>query len=151
MTINERLEQDIKTALLSGNSQEVSTLRGLKSSILYAAVAKGVKDTGLNETDTMDVLSKEAKKRQESADIYSKGGAAQRATDELQEKVIIERYLPAKLSDDELSKAVKDSITETGAKDAKDIGPVIALVKQKTQGAADSGLVAQKVKESLGL
>ncbi|HUD05869.1 MAG TPA: GatB/YqeY domain-containing protein [Candidatus Saccharimonadales bacterium] len=151
MTISERLEQDIKTALLSGNSKDVSTLRGLKSAILYAEVAKGVKDAGLSETDTQDVLSKEAKKRQESADLYNQGGEAHRAEEELQEKALIEKYLPPKLSDDQLSKVVNEAIAEVGAKDASSIGPVISLVKQKTQGAADNALVAQKVKESLGL
>jgi hypothetical protein len=151
MNISQQIEQDIKTALLSGNSREVSTLRGLKSAILYAEVATGVKDTGLSEADTLDVLAKEAKKRQESADLYNSGGEPERAKDELQEKAIIEKYLPAKLSDEELSKVISEAIEEVGAKDAKSIGPVIALVKQKTGGAADSAVVAQKVKESLGL
>lgn len=144
-----RIDQDLKTALLAGDKVLATTLRGLKSVILYAEVAKGVRDTGLGDEEITALLSKEAKKRQESADLYKQGGNEERAAAELAEKVVIEAYLPKQLSDEELQQVVDAAIAEVGADGPSAMGQVIGAVKQKTAGQADGGRIAQLVKERL--
>ena len=145
-----RLDQDLKTALLAGDKVLATTLRGLKSVILYAEVAKGSRDEGLGDEEIIGLFSKEAKKRQESADLYAKGGNDEKAAAELAEKKVIESYLPAQLSDEDIIKVVKEAIAEFGASDTSAMGQVIGAVKQKTAGQADGGRIAQLVKEHLG-
>lgn len=149
MDIKGQIEIDLKQAMLAGDKPLVSTLRGLKSAILYEEVAKGSREQGLPEADTLAVLTKEAKKRQESADLYRQGGDNERAGAELAEKAVIERYLPAQINDEELNKIIDEVITELGANDLKQIGPVIAAVKQRCKGSADSGRIAAGVKARL--
>lgn len=148
MSIKQQLDQDLKTAMLAGDKPLVSTLRGLKSAILYAEVAKDARDSGLPEAEVIDILTKEAKKRQESADMYAQGGSPERAEAEAAEKTVIEKYLPAQLPDEELKSLVQSVIRELGAgKEA--MGQVIGEVKKRSQGQADGARIAVLVKESL--
>src|ERR1700752_3547961 len=100
--LEQRLEQDIKTALLAGDKSRALTLRGLKAALLNVKVATGKRESGLTDAEVLPILSKEAKKRQESADLYQQGGNQEKAEAELTEKAIIEEYLPAQLSEAEL-------------------------------------------------
>ncbi len=150
MSISEDVDKDIKSAMLAGDKTLVTTLRGLKSVILYEEVAKGLRDTGLDEGVVVALFAKEAKKRQESADLYIKGGNQDKADAELAEKTIIEKYLPAQMSDKELEDIVSAAITETGATSMQQMGQVIGLVKAKAGSGADGGRIAQIVKEKLG-
>jgi uncharacterized protein YqeY len=147
--LKQRIDQELKQALLGGNKTLATTLRGLKSVILYAEVAKGSRDTGLSDEEILVLFAKEAKKRQESADFYVKGGKQDRADAELEEKRIIDAYLPAQLSDEALGALVDGAITETGAANMQAMGQVIALVKQRSEGQADGGRIAVMVKERL--
>lgn len=144
-----RIDQDLKQALLAGDKSLATTLRGLKSVILYAEVAAGVRDTGLSDDEITKLLAKEAKKRQESADLYVKGGSEDRAAAELQEKAVIEQYLPKQLSDEELIAIVDAAIASTAATGPQAMGQVIGTVKSKTEGAADGARIAALVKERL--
>ncbi len=150
MSISEQIDADLKTAMLAGDKTLATTLRGLKSVILYEEVAKGVRDTGLTDDAVIILLSKEAKKRQESADLYTKGDSKDRADTELAEKVIIEKYLPAQISDDDLIAIVDDAIKSTGATSMQQMGQVIGIVKTKAGPGADGARIAQLVKEKLG-
>src|SRR6266545_551977 len=132
-----RLDQDLKAALLAGDKVLATTLRGLKSVILYAEVAKGVREQGLPDEEIIILLSKEAKKRQESADLYRQGGNEDRAIAELAEKTVIESYLPRQLSDDELRKLIDEAVRSLHATAPAAMGQVIGAVKQKTGGQAD--------------
>lgn len=147
--LKQRLDEDLKAALLSGDKQRATTLRTLKSVILYEEVAKGVRDSGLSDEEIVAVLSKEAKKRQESADLYDKGGSADRAAAERTEKVIIEEYLPQQLSDAELIEVIEGVITAIGVSGPQAMGQVIGQVKQKVGASADGSRIAQLVKERL--
>src|SRR6266540_2697433 len=129
--LKQQIEQDLKQALLSGDKERALTLRSLKSVILYAEVAQGSRDEGLADDAIIVLFSKEAKKRQESADLYIRGGAEERAAKELAEKKIIEAYLPQQLSDDELRAIVAAVIAETDAQGMAAMGQVIGAVKQK--------------------
>lgn len=147
--LEQKIEQDIKTALLAGDKQRAMTLRGLKSVLLNAKVATGKRESGLTEDEVMTLLGKEAKKRQESADLYVQGGSQERADAELTEKALIEAYLPAKLSEDEVTSIVNEVIVSSGASGPQDMGKVIGQVRAKVGATADGALIARLVKERL--
>lgn len=147
--LEERLEQDIKAALLSGDSVTVTTLRGLKAVLLSTKVANGTRGSVMSDEDVIAIFSKEAKKRQESADLYEQGGNQAMADAERAEKRLIETYLPAQLDEAAIAAVVEATITELGVADMKGMGPVIASVKAKTAGAADGAVIARLVKERL--
>lgn len=145
--IEAQLEQDIKTALLAGDKLRVLTLRMLKSALLSVKVASGSRDSVMADAAVIGIFSKEAKKRQESADLYLQGGSETRAAAELAEKAIIETYLPSQLSEAEITAIIDQVIAAMGAQAT--MGPVIGQVKAKTNGAADGALIAKLVKEKL--
>ncbi len=149
MPLKQQIDADLKQAMLSGNKVLTTTLRGVKSAILYAEVAAGKRETGLADDEIIGILSKESKKRQESADLYNQGGNAASAQAELAEKAVIDAFLPAQMSDDELVAVVQMAIVETGATTPQDMGKVIGCVKQKVGPAADGGRIAVAVKEKL--
>lgn len=147
--LKQQIEQDLKSAMLGGDKQRVSTLRVIKSVILYAEVAKGSRDIGLSDAEVIELLLKEAKKRQEAAGLYQKAGEAKRADIELAEKAIVESYLPKQLSDDELKKVVKEAFASSGATSIQQMGQVISQVKDQVGASADSARIARMVKEGL--
>lgn len=147
--LKQQLEQDLKSALLAGEKSRAMTIRGLKSVILYAEVAKGARAEGLSNEEIIALLAKEAKKRQESAELYKRGGAEDRAAAELAEKAIIEQYLPKQLTDEEILTIVDEVIVGMDASSPQIMGQVIGQVKQKTSGQADGARIAQLVKERL--
>lgn len=149
--LEERLEEDIKTAMLAGEGQRVTTLRGLKSTLLNAKIAGGTRDSGLGDDQVLAILGKEAKKRQESADLYVQGGDQARADAELAEKAIIEAYLPAQLSEAEVTQLVEEAITSTGAEGQAGMGKVIGAVRAKAGASADGAMIARITKEKLGV
>lgn len=144
-----KIDQDIKKFLLAGDRLRASVLRNLKSAILYVEVERGVRDAGLDDETVLQVLAKESKKRQESADLYKKGGDNSRAQAELDEKAIIDSYLPKQLSDEELTEVV-DTVMKDVGRDPKSIGQAIAEVKKRTHGQADGARIADAVKERVG-
>lgn len=147
--LEQRLDQDIKAALLAGDSVKATTLRGLKATMLNVKVAEGTRNQAMTDEQVIAIFSKEAKKRQESAELYTQGGNQAMAEAELAEKEIIEAYLPEQLDEAAINDAVTQAIAETGVSDMKGMGQVIAAVKAKTAGAADGATIARLVKERL--
>lgn len=147
--IHDQINQDLKKALLEGDTFRATVLRGLKSAIGYAEVATGKRDEGLSDDEVITLFQKEAKKRQESADMYAKAGDNDRATKELDEKAIIGEYLPAELTEDEIVKLVDAAVRELDAATMASMGQVIGAVKAQAKGAADGAVVARLVKERL--
>jgi uncharacterized protein len=148
--LKQRIDAELKAAMLAGDKPLVSTLRGLKSAILYAEVAKSARDDGLADSEITELLSKESKKRQESADLYTKGGNQERAASELAEKAVIDAYLPAQLNETELRAVIDDVMLERVAGDQRAMGQIISAVKARTKGSADGAVIARLVKERLG-
>ncbi|MEO8104711.1 MAG: GatB/YqeY domain-containing protein [Candidatus Saccharibacteria bacterium] len=147
--IEQQIEQDVKSALLAGDALRVSTLRGLKSVLLYAKVATGKRATGLENDEVLTLLAKEAKKRQESADMYMQGDRPESAQKELAEKAIIVAYLPPPLSEADISAVVDEIIASSGATDLAGMGKVIGAVKQRLGASADGSIIAKIAKERL--
>jgi len=145
MTLQERLSQDIKSAMLTKDADKLSTLRLLKSVIGYALVER--KTETLSDADFVSIVQKEVKKRRDASEQYEKGGRPELAAKEKAEIGVLETYLPQALSPEELEQLVKATIAETGAKSKKEMGPVIKAVQAKAAGRADgktiSGLVGK--------
>jgi uncharacterized protein YqeY len=150
MSVKQQIDADIKTAMLAGDKVLVTTLRGLKSAILNVEVAEGKREEGLSDDVVINMLQKEAKKRQESADLYAQGGSPERQQAELTEKTVIEKYLPQQLSEAEISILIDEVIASTGASGLQSMGQVIGGVKAKAGAAADGAVIARLVKEKLG-
>ncbi len=148
MALKQQIDQDLKAAMLSGDKTLTTTLRGLKSAILNIEIAQGSRESGLSEADLITVLSKESKKRQESADLYAQGGNDERKQLELEEKRVIDKYLPDQMSEVELGKVVDGIITQMG-KDPSKMGQIIGAAKQKAGAGADGATIAKLVKEKL--
>jgi uncharacterized protein YqeY len=147
--LEERIDQDIKAALLGGDKTTATTLRGVKAVLLNLKVATGKRESGLSDDEVLPVLAKEAKKRQESADLYVQGGNQSKAEAELAEKKLIEGYLPTQLSEAEISGIIDEVIAQTGVAGASDMGQVIGKVKAKVGASADGSLIARLAKEKL--
>lgn len=149
MTIKEQIEKDIKQAMLAGDKTLVTTLRGIKSAILYAEVAAGSRDQGLDDQTVTTLLQKEAKKRQESSELYAQGGNSEKAAAELAEKEVIAKYLPAQMSEEEIKDLVVAKAQELGLGSPAQMGQLIGAVKQVARAAADGALIARLAKEQL--
>ncbi|HSE61669.1 MAG TPA: GatB/YqeY domain-containing protein [Candidatus Saccharimonadales bacterium] len=145
--LKDKLTQDIKTALLSGNKARAEVLKSLKSAILYEEVALKVREEGLPDDKIEVVLAREAKKRADAADLYAKNGQQERADAELAEKTIIEEYLPKQLGDEELQTIVDETVSELGPN--AQMGPAIGAVKAKVGTSADGARIAAAVKAKL--
>ncbi len=147
--LEQQLEQDIKTAQLAGDTFKLTTLRGIKATLLNVKVATGKRDSGLTDEEVLPILAKESKKRQESADMYKQGEATERAEAELAEKAIIDAYLPAQLDEAAVASMIDEAITATGAQGPADLGKVIGIVKGRAGASADGAVIARLAKEKL--
>jgi uncharacterized protein YqeY len=147
--MQDKIDSDIKAAMLSGDKIKAEVLRGLKTALQYEAVSAGSQDRSLTDEVVQKVLAKESKKRQDTAEIYQKAGEAQRAGAELAEKKIIDEYLPEPLSEEEIAKAVKEEIAILGASSPADMGKVIGAVRQRLGAQADGATIARLVKGNL--
>ncbi len=145
MSLQERLSQDIKSAMLAKDADRLSTLRLLKSVIGYVQIER--KTENLSDADFVGVVQKEVKKRRDAIEQYEKGGRPELAEKEKKEITVLETFLPKALSPEELEQLIKATIQETGATSKKDMGPVIKAVQAKAAGRADgktiSGLVGK--------
>jgi len=144
--LEQQIEADIKSALLSGDKDRALALRTIKSTLLSAKVNNGTRDEAMKDDDVIAILAKESKKRQESADFFMQGGAQDRADKELFEKAIIDNYLPQQLSEDEVKALVTEAIA---AQPGAPMGAIIGAVRGKAGASADGGLIARLVKEAL--
>lgn len=145
----DKLDSNLKQAMLKGDKQLVSTLRGLKSAIQYAKV-DSTSNTELSEEEIIRVLQKESKKRADAVDLYSKAGETERAQKEENEKKIIDEYLPEPLSTEEINKLVDEAETQFGSIEKANMGQVIGYVREKSAGRAEGSMIAILVKERLG-
>lgn len=150
MGIKQSIEADIKSALLGGEKEKVTILRTIKSVILEAEIATHKRDEGLSDPEIIGLLSKESKKRQDSATLYRSVGEAEREATELKEQLLINSYLPDQISDEELNSLVDDAITELGqAVSLQVMGKVIGIVRSKSEGKAEGSRIAAAVKAKI--
>lgn len=142
MTILEQVQEDVRSAMKSGERERAAALR-----LVVDALQQ---DAKLGEGDEVAVLQRERKKRLEAADAYREGGRIERAEGEQTEADLIEAYLPEQLSDEELGELAAAAIEETGATEPKQMGQVMSVLMPKVGGRADGKRVSQVVRERLG-
>lgn len=148
MSLKQQIDNDIKTAMLAKNKDELMALRAVKSMILLAETEKS--GTGeLNTEIESKLLMKAAKQRKESADIFQKEGREDLAKTELLELEVISRYLPKQFSEAEIQEEVKKIIEQVGAKGPQDMGKVMGTATKQLAGKADGKLISEIVKKLL--
>ncbi|MDP3953758.1 MAG: GatB/YqeY domain-containing protein [bacterium] len=145
MELLDKLQNDLRAALKSGDSEVVGTIRMLQAAVQNEHIAKG-KDKELTQEDVLTVLRKEAKKRREAADLYAKADRMDLAEKEEKELSLIKAYLPAELSGEEIEALVQEAVV--GGE--KNFGKVMGAVMGKVSGRAESARVTEAVKKALG-
>jgi hypothetical protein len=142
------ISADIKTAMLAKDRVALDALRGIKKEFLEAKTAKG-SDGELKDDVAVKILQKMVKQRKESADIYSQQNRPDLAADELAQVVVIEKYLPAQMTDAELEAAVAAIIAQVGATGPQDMGKVMGAATKQLAGKSEGKLINEKVKALL--
>jgi uncharacterized protein YqeY len=151
VVIKEQVEKDLKQAMLAGDKDLVSVIRGIKSTILNAEIASGARAEGLDEQSVMALLQKEVKKRADAAKLYEKAGERERADKEKYEQDVLSRYLPEMMSEEALGELIDTIIKEMGGEITKQqMGQVIGQAKQKSEGRAEGSMIARLVQARIG-
>jgi uncharacterized protein YqeY len=148
MTLRERLDQDMKAALKAKEDLRLQVIRGVKSAVRYREV-EGEKAVVLDEPGILQVIGSEIKKRRDSVEQYRAGGREDLAKKEEAEIAVLQGYLPAQLSAEELARKVEEAIARTGAKGPKDMGAVMKALLPEVQGRAEGKAVSELVKQKL--
>ena len=148
------IRDEIKTALVSamkgGDKPRVATIRLIQSQLKNRDIELRGKDAGDDDVLVTEVLQKMIKQRRESIDMYNKGNRPELADAEAAEIVVIEDFLPAQLSDEELGAAIDAIVTETGAASIKDMGKIMAALKERHAGQIDMAKAGAMVRAKLG-
>ncbi len=147
--LNQQIDTDLKDAMRARDADALLVLRALKSAIKYAAIEKGGSDGELGQQETLAVIRKQIKQRQDSVEEYQKGGREELVGKELAEIAVLEKYLPAALDEGEVAKLVDAAVTEVGASSRKDMGAVMAVLQAKVAGRADNKTLSQEVMKRL--
>jgi uncharacterized protein YqeY len=151
MELENKINADIKQAMIARESQKLEALRAIKAALLLAKTTKEAAGGELPEEAGLKLLQKLIKQRQESAEIYQSNGRKDLADLELFQAGIIEAYLPKQISPDEIRLGLQKIILETGAGSIKDMGKVMALASKEFAGKADNKVIADLVKQLLGI
>ena len=149
MKLQERVDSDLKDAMRAKEATKLGVLRMLKSALKYAEIEKSGTDADLSETETVQVIRKQVKQRQDSIESFEKGGRAELVAKEKEELSILNAYLPQAMSSDELSKIVRESIAEVGATSKAQMGAVMKAAQAKVGGRADGKTLSQEVSRQL--
>jgi len=149
VSLKERINNDLKTALLGGNRFNGEVLRGLKSVVLNEEVAQNKRDVGLSDETIEQLVAREIKKRNESATIYDSVNRQELSENERAEAAVLADYLPAQLSESEILAVVTKTIADMGVSGLSAMGQVIGAVKKELGNSADGALIAQLVKKAL--
>ena len=149
MTLLEKISEDLKSAMKSGDKIRLETLRTVRAALLEKQVEKRPRG-GMTPEDEVAVLISSSKKRKESISIFREHNREDLASQEERELAIIEEYLPKQLSAAEVQDVVKKIAQSVGASSAKDFGKVMPLVMKELRGKADGKLIQETVKQVLG-
>jgi len=147
MTLKERITEDMKTAMRSGEKDRLAVIRLIQAGIKQREVDERIM---LDDAQITSVLEKMIKQRKESIVAFEKGARADLVAKETAEIAILQPYLPAQMSEAELDALIAEAIASTGATSIKDMGKVMGVVKAKAAGKADMGAVGARIKAKLG-
>ncbi|AGG87468.1 MULTISPECIES: GatB/YqeY domain-containing protein [Rhodanobacter] len=146
MTLKQQITEDMKTAMRGGDKQRLGVIRLMLAAIKQREVDERIE---LDDAQLLGVLEKMLKQRKDSVSQYAAAGREDLADVERAEMTVIEGYLPAKLGDAEIDALISAAIADTGASSPRDMGKVVAAVKEKAAGRADMGVVSGKIKARL--
>ncbi len=154
--MRERIQQATKDAMKAGDKRRLSTLRLVTAAIKDRDIASRVDEKGqstgrdrIEDPEIMTLLQKMIRQRRESIEVYTQGGRQELADQEAEEIAVIEEFLPKQMSDSELTQATSDVISELGATGLKDMGRVMAKLKERFPGVMDIGKASAMVKDKL--
>src|SRR3954465_11773489 len=149
MTLQERVDSDLKDAMRAKDAGRLGVLRMLKSALKYAAIEKSA-DAQLDDAEAAQVIRKQVKQRQDSIESFEKGGRPELAAKEKAELEILNGYLPKGLSAEELTALVRETIGEVAATSKAQMGAVMKALQAKVAGRADGRALSAEVQKQLG-
>jgi len=149
MSLAEKINNDIKQAMLARDKRKLEALRAIKASLLLAKTGKDMSSGEIPETVEMQLLQRLVKQRKESAQIYKEQNREDLLEDELFQAGIIEAYLPQQMSEEEITVVVKEIVEQTGATGMKDMGKVMGATSKRLAGKADNKSISNIVKSIL--
>lgn len=148
MSLETKINQDIKDAMRAKEREKLESLRAIKAALLMAKTEKGASQE-ISEDAELKILQKLVKQRKDSAQIYKEQNREDLAEKELAEASVIEKYLPEQMSDEELTEKVNAIVEQVGAKSMADMGKVMGIASKQLAGKADGKAIAEKVKAIL--
>jgi uncharacterized protein YqeY len=152
MSLRDRIGEDMKTAMKSGEKERLGVLRMMRAKVLEAEVAsreKQGREHQATDAEVIEALSAYAKQRKDSIEAFRQAGREDHASREERELAMVREYLPRPLEDDEVRAIVAEAIAEAGATSAKDMGAVMKLVMPRVKGSADGKRVQEMVRALL--
>ena len=149
MSLKQRIDEEIKTAMKAKDKDRLEALRGIKSQILLAETAEGASADGLAPDKEAQILMKMAKQRRDSAQIFGEQGRADLQAVELAQLAVVEEFLPKMMGGEELREKIKAIIAQVGATSAKEMGKVMGAASKELAGKADNKDISALVKELL--
>lgn len=150
MSLHTDIADQLKDAMRAKDAVAMNTLRALKSALKYAAIEKLGAEGEIEPNDAIAVVRKQIKQRRDSVDSFSANGRPELAEKELAEITVLERFLPAAMSAEEIEALTHAAIAETGATGKSDMGKVMKLLQERTAGRADGKTLSQTVARLLG-
>ncbi len=150
MALKDKISEDIKSAMKSGDKLRLETLRTIRAALVEKEIERRGAAKEMTPEDELGVLTGAAKKRRESIELFGKGGRADLVDQETKELAIIQEYLPRQMSAEEILAVVRGIIAQSGATGPGDFGKVMPLVMKELKGKADGKLVQETVRRTLG-
>jgi uncharacterized protein YqeY len=149
MSLSQQIDSDLKDAMRARDAGKLAVLRMLKSALKNAAIEKGSASAELDDAEATQVIRKQVKQRQDSIESFEKGGRAELAAKEESELQILNSYLPAAMSSEQLAAVVREVIEEVGATSKAQMGAVMKALGPKVAGRADGRTLSQEVQRQL--
>ncbi len=149
MTLQDRVDEDLKDAMKTRQAEKLGVLRMLKSALKYAAIEKHGAEGKLDDQEAAGVVRKQVKQRQDAIEGFEKGNRPELAAKEKAEAVYLEAYLPKGLSAEEVAALVKEAIAQAGATSKAQFGAVMKLAQEKAAGRADGKTLSEEIKKAL--
>ncbi|MBE0640051.1 MAG: GatB/YqeY domain-containing protein [Bacteroidales bacterium] len=149
MGLAEKINEEIKQAMLAKDKRKLEALRAIKAALLLIKTGKDTSSDEIPKSVELQMLQKLVKQRKETALIYKEQNRPELAEEEIFQAGIIEKYLPEQMSADDLKKIVQDVIAEVGATGIRDMGKVMGLASKKLAGKADNKAISEIVKQAL--
>ncbi|MCD4679680.1 MAG: GatB/YqeY domain-containing protein [Bacteroidales bacterium] len=149
MSLESTINSDIKAAMLNKDKKTLEALRAVKAALLLEKSAKGINDGNIPKETEIKLLQKLVKQRKESAEIYTTQNRAELAETENFQALVIGKYLPEQMGEEEITKIIKEIITNTGATSIKEMGKVMGIASKQLAGKADNRSISVIVKNLL--